>query len=132
MAHTETPASSRSEVLLDAFRQMTLIELHDFVKAFEAEFGVVATVPEVTAPQGTSELSEETEEQSEFTVTLDSHGPQKIQVIKTIRSLTGLGLKEAKDLVDGAPQAVSKNVAKDAADKAKEALEAAGASVTIS
>jgi large subunit ribosomal protein L7/L12 len=118
--------------LLAQFEEMTLIELSEFVKAFEEKFDVKAAAPvAVAAGGGAAAAAEEVEEQDEFDVVLTSAGDKKIQVIKEVRSLTSLGLKEAKDLVDGTPATVLEKVAKDAAEKAKAALEAAGASVTV-
>jgi large subunit ribosomal protein L7/L12 len=122
-----------SEELLDAFKEMTLIELSEFVKQFEDTFGVTAAAPVAAAPAagGGGAAAEAPEEQDEFDVILEGPGEKKIQVIKEVRSLTSLGLKEAKDLVDGAPKAVLEKVNKETADKAKAALEGAGASVTV-
>ena len=120
--------------LLDAFKEMTLLELSDFVKQFEETFEVTAAAPVAVAaagPAGGGAAPEAAAEQDEFDVVLEAAGDKKIQVIKEVRSLTSLGLKEAKDLVDGAPKAVLEKVAKDAAEKAKAALEAAGATVTV-
>jgi large subunit ribosomal protein L7/L12 len=122
--------------LLDVFKEMTLLELSEFVKEFEETFGVTAAAPVAVAAApvagagGAGEAAAE-EEQDEFDVVLESAGEKKIQVIKEVRALTNLGLKEAKDLVDGAPKPVLEKVAKDAAAKAKEQLEAAGATVTV-
>ena len=113
-------AKLSTEDLLDAFKEMTLLELSEFVKQFEDTFGVTAAAP-----------VEEEEASDEVDVILEAAGDKKIQVIKEVRSLTSLGLKEAKDLVDGAPKAVLEKVNKDAADKAKAALEGAGAEVTV-
>ncbi len=127
-------AKLSTDELLDAFKEMTLIELSEFVKQFEETFGVTAAAPvAVAAPGGggSSDTAEAAPEQDEFDVILEAAGEKKIQVIKEVRSLTSLGLKEAKDLVDGAPKAVLEKVAKDAADKARSALEAAGATVTL-
>jgi large subunit ribosomal protein L7/L12 len=127
-------AKLTTDELIDAFKELTLIELSEFVKQFEEVFEVTAAAPAavaVAAPAGGGGAAEEVEEQSEFDVVLDAVGSQKIAVIKEVRALTGLGLKEAKDLVDGAPKPVLEGVAKDAADKAKEQLEGAGASVTV-
>ena len=127
-------AKLTTDELIDAFKELTLIELSEFVKQFEEVFEVPAAAPAavaVAAPAGGGGAAEEVEEQSEFDVVLDAVGSQKIAVIKEVRALTGLGLKEAKDLVDGAPKPVLEGVAKDAADKAKEQLEGAGASVTV-
>jgi large subunit ribosomal protein L7/L12 len=121
--------------LLDAFKEMTLIELSEFVKEFEDTFGVTAAAPvAVTAAAGAGGGGAETpqvEEQDEFDVILEAAGEKKIQVIKEVRALTSLGLKEAKDLVDGAPKPVLEKINKEAADKAKAQLESAGASVTL-
>ena len=121
--------------LLDAFKEMTLIELSEFVKQFEETFGVSAAAPiAVAGPAATgagTAAVEEEEEQTEFDVVLNAAGDKKIQVIKEVRALTSLGLKEAKDLVDSAPKAVLERVPREQADKAKEQLEAAGASVEL-
>jgi large subunit ribosomal protein L7/L12 len=126
-------AKLSNDDLLDAFKEMTLLELADFVKQFEDTFDVTAAAPAavVAAPGGPAAPAEEVEEQDEFDVILEAAGEKKIQVIKEVRTLTSLGLKEAKDLVDGAPKAVLEKVNKDAANKAKEALEGAGARVTV-
>ena len=127
-------AKLNTDELLDAFKEMTLIELSGFVKEFEETFGVTAAAPVVVAaPGGGSGAPQDApeEEQDEFDVVLEAAGDKKIQVIKEVRSLTSLGLKEAKDLVDGAPKAVLEKVDKAAADKAKEQLEGAGATVTL-
>jgi large subunit ribosomal protein L7/L12 len=129
-------AKLSSADLLDAFKEMTLLELSEFVKAFEETFDVKAAAPVavagVAAPAGggAAEAPAE-EEQDEFDVILQAAGDKKIQVIKEVRSLTSLGLKEAKDLVDGAPKTVLEKVNKEAAEKAKAALEGAGATVTV-
>ncbi|TDD68143.1 50S ribosomal protein L7/L12 [Actinomadura rubrisoli] len=119
--------------LLDAFKEMTLLELSGFVKEFEEVFDVKAAAPvaAVAAPGGPAAPVEEAAVQDEFDVILEGAGDKKIQVIKEVRALTSLGLKEAKDLVDSAPKALLEKVNKEAADKAKEALEKAGASVTV-
>ena len=125
-------AKLSNDELLDVFKEMTLLELSDFVKKFEEVFEVTAAAPvAVAAAGGAGAPAEAAEEQDEFDVVLEAAGDKKIQVIKEVRSLTSLGLKEAKDLVESAPKAILEKVAKDAADKAKEALEAAGASVTV-
>jgi len=126
-------AKLSTEELLDQFKELTLLELSEFVKAFEEEFGVTAAAPvAVAAASGaTGAPAEEAVEQDEFDVILESAGDKKIQVIKEVRGLTSLGLKEAKDLVESAPKAVLEKVAKDAAEKAKSALEGAGATVTL-
>jgi large subunit ribosomal protein L7/L12 len=129
-------AKLSSADLLDAFKEMTLLELSEFVKAFEETFDVKAAAPVAIAGvaaaggAGAAE-AEAAEEQDEFDVVLEAAGDKKIQVIKEVRSLTSLGLKEAKDLVDGAPKTVLEKVNKEAADKAKTALEGAGATVTV-
>ncbi|MFI1715426.1 50S ribosomal protein L7/L12 [Streptomyces litmocidini] len=119
--------------LLAQFEEMTLIELSEFVKAFEEKFDVTAAAAvAVAAPAGVSgDGAAAAEEQDEFDVILEGAGDKKIQVIKVVRELTSLGLKEAKDLVDGTPKPVLEKVAKDVADKAAESLKAAGASVTV-
>jgi large subunit ribosomal protein L7/L12 len=121
--------------LLDAFKEMTLIELSEFVKEFEDTFDVTAAAPVAAAAApaagGAAAGGEAAAEQDEFDVILEGAGEKKIQVIKEVRTITGLGLKEAKDLVEGAPKPVLEKANKEAADKAKEALEAAGASVTV-
>src|ERR1700691_3159142 len=129
-------AKLSSTDLLDQFKEMTLLELSEFVKAFEEAFDVKAAAPVavagVAAPAGGAGGAEEApEEQDEFDVILEAAGDKKIQVIKEVRTLTSLGLKEAKDLVDGAPKTVLEKVNKEAAEKAKTALEGAGASVTV-
>jgi len=128
-------AKLSSADLLDAFKEMTLLELSEFVKAFEETFDVKAAAPVAVAAApgagGPAAPAEEVEEQDEFDVILEAAGDKKIQVIKEVRTLTSLGLKEAKDLVDGAPKTVLEKVNKDAAAKAKAALEGAGASVTV-
>ncbi|MEU7697246.1 50S ribosomal protein L7/L12 [Streptomyces sp. NPDC059083] len=119
--------------LLAQFEEMTLIELSEFVKAFEEKFDVTAAAAvAVAAPgQGGGDAAAAAEEQDEFDVILEGAGDKKIQVIKVVRELTSLGLKEAKDLVDGTPKPVLEKVAKEAAEKAAESLKAAGASVTV-
>ncbi|SNR97868.1 LSU ribosomal protein L12P [Geodermatophilus pulveris] len=121
--------------LLDAFKEMTLLELSEFVKQFEETFEVTAAAPVAVAAAapggGGGGDTPVVEEQDEFDVILEAAGEKKIQVIKEVRGLTSLGLKEAKDLVDGAPKPVLEKVAKDAAEKAKAALEGAGATVTV-
>jgi large subunit ribosomal protein L7/L12 len=125
-------AKLTTDELINAFKELTLIELSEFVKAFEETFEVTAAAPvAVAAAGGAAAEVEAEEEQSEFDVILESSGEKKIQVIKEVRALTSLGLKEAKDLVDAAPKAVLEGVAKDAAEKAKATLEAAGATVTL-
>jgi large subunit ribosomal protein L7/L12 len=119
--------------LLDAFKEMTLIELSEFVKEFEETFGVTAAAPVAAAPAAGAPAAggEAAAEQDEFDVVLEAAGDKKINVIKEVRALTSLGLKEAKDLVEAAPKPILEKVDKAAADKAKEALEAAGATVTV-
>jgi large subunit ribosomal protein L7/L12 len=126
-------AKLSTEELLGQFKELTLLELSEFVKAFEEEFGVTAAAPVVQAAPGAAAgaPAEEAVEQDEFDVVLESAGDKKIQVIKEVRGLTSLGLKEAKDLVEGAPKAILEKVDKAAAEKAKEALEGAGATVTL-
>jgi large subunit ribosomal protein L7/L12 len=127
-------AKLSTDELLDAFKEMTLLELSEFVKQFEDTFGVTAAAPvavAAAAPAGGGADTAEAVEQDEFDVVLEAAGDKKIQVIKEVRSLTSLGLKEAKDLVEAAPKAILEKVAKDAADKAREALEGAGATVTV-
>jgi large subunit ribosomal protein L7/L12 len=126
-------AKLSTDELLDAFKELTLIELSDFVKKFEETFDVTAAAPVAVAAAGGAggAPAEAAEEQSEFDVILEAAGDKKIGVIKEVRALTSLGLKEAKDLVDGAPKPVLEKVAKDAAEKAKAQLEGAGATVTL-
>ncbi len=127
-------AKLSTDELLDAFKEMTLLELSEFVKQFEDTFGVTAAAPvaaAAAAPGGAAAAPEAVEEQDEFDVVLEAAGDKKIQVIKEVRTLTSLGLKEAKDLVDGAPKALLEKVTKEAAEKAKAALEGAGATVTV-
>ena len=126
-------AKASADDLLESFKDMTLLELSDFIKKFEETFDVkaAAAAPVMMAAPGGGGGGEEVEEQTEFDVVLTGAGDKKIQVIKEVRALTSLGLKEAKDLVDSAPKAVLEKVAKDAADKAKEQLEGAGASVEV-
>jgi large subunit ribosomal protein L7/L12 len=127
-------AKLSNEALLDAFKDMTLLELSEFVKQFEETFDVKAAAPVAVAgpaPGGGGAAAEEVEEKDEFDVILEAAGDKKIQVIKEVRTLTSLGLKEAKDLVDGAPKPVLEHVNKEAADKARAALEGAGATVTV-
>ena len=129
-------AKIAADDLLEAFKEMTLIELSEFVKQFEETFGVTAAAPVAVAAAapaggGAAGGAEEAAEQDEFDVVLDSAGDKKIQVIKVVRELTSLGLKEAKDLVDGAPKTVLEKANKETAEKAKEALQGAGAAVTV-
>ncbi|HEX3813748.1 MAG TPA: 50S ribosomal protein L7/L12 [Mycobacteriales bacterium] len=125
-------AKLSTDELLDAFKEMTLLELSDFVKQFEDTFEVTAAAPVAVAAAGVAGAAAEApEEQDEFDVILEAAGDKKIQVIKEVRTLTSLGLKEAKDLVDGAPKPLLEKVNKEAAEKAKEALEKAGATVSV-
>ena len=127
-------AKLSQEDLLAQFEEMTLIELSEFVKAFEETFEVTAAAPvAVAAPAGAGGAAEAEveDEKDSFDVILEAAGEKKIQVIKEVRVLTSLGLKEAKDVVDAAPKAVLEGVTKEAAEKAKEQLEAAGATVTL-
>ena len=118
--------------LLDVFKNMTVLELNEFLKAFEEEFGVTAAAPvAVAAAGGGAAPAEVAEEKDEFDVILAAAGDKKIQVIKEVRTLTSLGLKEAKDLVDGAPKPVLEKVSKEDAEKAKAQLEGAGATVEL-
>ena len=128
-------AKLTTDELLDAFKEMTLIELSEFVKQFEDTFGVTAAAPVAVAAApaagGAAGDAGDSAEQDEFDVILEAAGDKKINVIKEVRALTSLGLKEAKELVEAAPKPVLEKVAKDAAEKAKEALEGAGATVTL-
>ena len=128
-------AKIKTEDLLDAFKEMTLIELSEFVKEFEETFEVTAAAPVAVAAAGAPAAAGgdagAAADQDEFDVVLEAAGDKKIQVIKEVRTLTSLGLKEAKDLVEGAPKPVLEKANKETADKAKEALEAAGATVTV-
>ena len=127
-------AKLSTDDLLDQFKEMTLLELSEFIKQFEETFDVTAAAAApvmMAAPGGGAAGGEAEEEQSEFDVVLTAAGDKKIQVIKEVRSLTSLGLKEAKDLVDGAPKPVLEKVTKEAADAAKEQLEGAGATVEV-
>ena len=128
-------ATMTSDQLIEAFEKMTVLELSEFKKKFEDKFGVTAAAP-VAAPAAASgatvaEAAPAAEEQTEFTATIVEIGPNKIPVIKVVRELTGLGLKEAKDLVDATPKAVKESVARDEAEKIKAALEEVGAKVEI-
>ena len=129
-------AKLSSADLLDAFKEMTLIELSEFVKQFEDTFGVTAAAPVAVAAApaaggAAAGGGEAAAEQDEFDVILEAAGDKKINVIKEVRALTSLGLKEAKDLVEAAPKPILEHVNKEQADKAKEALEGAGATVTV-
>jgi len=119
--------------LIEAIKSMTVLELSEMVKALEEEFGVSAAAPVAVAagPAAGAAPAEAEEEQTQFDVMLTAFGDQKIQVIKVVRSLTGLGLKEAKDVVEGVPSAIKEGVTKDEAEEAKKQLEVAGASVEI-
>jgi large subunit ribosomal protein L7/L12 len=127
-------ASLTADQLIEAFEKMTVLELSDFKKKFEDRFGVTAAAPMAMAAApaaAAAEAAPVVEEQTEFTATLTEIGPNKIPVIKVVRELTGLGLKEAKDLVDAFPKAVKEGVARDEAEKIKAALEEQGAKVEI-
>jgi large subunit ribosomal protein L7/L12 len=127
-------AKQSTTELLEAFKEMTLIELSEFVKQFEETFDVKAAAPVAVAgpaAAGGGAAVEEVEEQDEFDVILEAAGEKKIQVIKEVRPLTGLGLKEAKDVVDAAPQRILEKVNKETAEKARAVLEAVGATVTV-
>ena len=128
-------ATVTADQLLEAFEKMTVLELSEFKKKFEDRFGVTAAAPvavaAAAAPGGAAPAEAAAEEQTEFTATLTEIGPNKIPVIKVVRELTGLGLKEAKDLVDATPKAVKEAVSKEEADKIKAALEEQGAKVEI-
>jgi len=125
-------AKLSNDELLESFKEMTLIELSEFVKLFEETFDVKAAAPvAIAGPVGPGVVAEAPEEKDEFDVILEGAGEKKIQVIKVVRELTSLGLKEAKDLVDGAPKPLLEKVNKETADKAKAALEEAGAGVSV-
>ena len=125
-------AKLSADELIEAFKEMTLIELSDFVKQFEEVFDVTAAAPAAVAVAAAPAAeAEEAEEKSEFEVVLESSGDKKIAVVKAVKALTGLGLKEAKDLVDGAPSTVFENAKKEDAEKAKAEIEAAGGTVTL-
>ena len=127
-------ATMTTSELLDVFKNMTVLELNEFLKAFEDEFGVTAAAPVAVAAVGAAPAGgggEAAEEQDEFDVVLTAAGDKKIQVIKVVRELTSLGLKEAKDLVDGAPKPVLEKVSKEDAEKAKAKLEESGAQVEM-
>ena len=128
-------AKLSTDELLDAFKELTLIELSEFVKAFEETFGVTAAAPVAVAAApaagGAAGGADEAAAQDEFDVVLTAAGDKKINVIKEVRALTSLGLKEAKDLVEAAPKVVLEKVSKEAAEKAKEQLEGAGATVEL-
>ena len=130
-------ATLTADQLIEAFEKMTVLELSEFIKRFEERYGVTAAAPAAAAAApaagggGAAEASAAPEEQTEFTATLTEIGPNKIPVIKVVRELTGLGLKEAKDLVDATPKAVKEGVARDEAEKIKAALEEQGAKVEI-
>lgn len=130
-------AKLSTDELLDAFKEMTLIELSEFVKQFEDTFGVTAAAPVAVAAAGApaaaggADAGAAEAEQDEFDVVLEAAGDKKINVIKEVRALTSLGLKEAKELVEAAPKPILEKVNKEQAEKAKEALEGAGATVTV-
>ena len=119
------------EEILDAIAEMSVLELSELLKDFEEKFGVTAAAPVAVAAAPASDDGDEEEDQDSFDVVLTGAGDKKIQVIKEVRALTNLGLKDAKDLVDGAPNAVLEGASKEDAEKAKEALEAAGASIEL-
>jgi len=123
--------SKEAQTILDAVKKLAVLELANLVKHMEEEFGVSAAAPVAAAAAGGSSDGGEAAEQTEFTVELVSAGAGKINVIKAVKEITGLGLKEAKEVVDGAPKAVKENVSKDEADKIKAQLEEAGATVEI-
>jgi large subunit ribosomal protein L7/L12 len=122
-------AKLTNEELIEAFKELTIIELSEFVKLFEETFEVTAAAVAVAGPAAGA--AEEAEEKTEFDVVLEAAGDKKIAVIKEVRAITSLGLKEAKDLVDSAPKAVLEGATKEAAEKAKAQLEEAGATVTL-
>ncbi len=124
-------AKLSNDELIDAFKEMTLIELSDFVKLFEEVFDVTAAAPAAVAVAAAPAEAEAVEEKSEFEVVLESAGDKKIAVVKAVKNLTGLGLKEAKDLVDNAPSTIFENAKKEDAEKAKSQLEEAGATVEL-
>ena len=125
-------ATLTQDQLLDQIGAMTLVEVAEFIKKFEEKFGVTAAAPVAAAPVAAAAAPvEAVEEQTEFTAVLAEIGPNKIPVIKVVRELTGLGLKEAKDLVDASPRPVKEGIARDEAEKIKAALEAQGAKVEI-
>ena len=124
-------AKLTNEELIEAFKELTIIELSEFVKLFEETFEVTAAAVAVAGPAGGGAGEAAAEEKDSFDVILEAAGDKKIAVIKEVRALTSLGLKEAKDVVDSAPKAVLEGATKEAAEKAKEALEAAGATVTL-
>ncbi|MDN6429245.1 MAG: 50S ribosomal protein L7/L12 [Propionibacterium sp.] len=125
-------AKLSADELIEAFKEMTLIELSDFVKQFEEVFDVTAAAPAAVAVAAAPAAeADAAEEKSEFEVVLESSGDKKIAVVKAVKALTGLGLKEAKDLVDGAPSTVFENAKKEDAEKAKAEIEAAGGTVTL-
>ena len=124
-------ASEKVTQMIEEVKNMTVLELSELVKALEEEFGVSAAAPVAMAAAPAAAAAEEAEEKTEFDVVLVDAGSSKVGVIKAVREITGLGLKEAKDLVDGAPKPVKEGVAKEEADQVKEKLEAAGAKVEV-
>ncbi|KJS22786.1 MAG: 50S ribosomal protein L7/L12 [Clostridiaceae bacterium BRH_c20a] len=122
---------SKVNEIIELVKGLSVLELSELVKAFEEEFGVSAAAPVAVAAVGAAPVAEAVEEQTEFDVILTAAGEKKINVIKVVRELTGLGLKEAKDLVDGAPKPVKEKVEKAEAEEVKKKLEEAGAAVTI-
>ncbi len=124
-------AKLSNDELIEAFKEMSLIELSDFVKLFEEAFDVTAAAPAAVAVAAAPAAAEAAEEKDEFEVVLESAGDKKIAVVKAVKNLTGLGLKEAKDLVDGAPSTIFEAAKKDDAEKAKAEIEEAGGKVTL-
>ncbi|MBR3040346.1 MAG: 50S ribosomal protein L7/L12 [Lachnospiraceae bacterium] len=124
-------AKLTTQEFIDAIKELSVLELNDLVKACEEEFGVSAAAGVVVAAAGAADAGAAAEEKTEFDVELTEAGPNKVKVIKVVRDATGLGLKEAKDLVDGAPKNVKEGVSKEEADELKAKLEAEGAKVTL-
>lgn len=131
MSETAVKLSAKAQTILDEVKKLTVVELAELVKAMEEEFGVSAAAPVMMGAMPAGAAGAAAEEKTEFTVELTSSGAQKINVIKVVRELTGLGLKEAKDLVDGAPKVVKEGVKKEDAESMKKKLEEAGAKVTL-
>ena len=128
---TKVELTDKMKSVMDSIEKMTVMELADLVKVLEEKFGVSAAAPAAAAAVATAAPAAAAEEKSTFTVVLANAGATKIQVIKELRTLTSLGLKEAKDLVDGAPKTIKENATKDEADKIKKALEAQGAKIEL-
>ena len=128
---SEEKLSAKLQKIVDAVKELSLIEVSDLVKAMEEEFGVSAAAPMMMGAMPAAASAEPVEEQTEFDVIIQAAGEKKINVIKVVRAHTGLGLKEAKDLVDGAPKTVKEQASKDEAEKIKKELEEAGATVTL-